>query len=383
MPEFLKDMVVDRIVPRTEVIVAEDSQEDPEIKKVACEIRRLLKNPSTVTVRGRNIELAVDDVFRAYLCVTEGIEENLEFSSGDPRPVSRAIGAILQEAQDILDAIADRWIQEVLGKVVSQICDLIDRTFRVDGRMIDVQHTIAKKPEGRDYRRLEIRLRNANQHVVSYQGSQRTTFACFRSHGMFGLHHVTWDCQRLGICGPNRVLPVYIGEHAIKRLHERLPLRGHGPLLHRLMTEALENPVVISLDDENSLVELCLGSQRVGYFVAQVLPHMVLIKTYLFLTMQGTPEAAKLREKLGLYRADIEHYKLDKFFTLVASDIVGDPLLVRILSECGCGHLVSLIDPANRVEWLDRVGNHFKKTFELREWQNGFVANQKWTKWSV
>ena len=43
-----------------------------------------------------------------------------------------------------------------------------------------------------------------------------------------------------------------------------------------------------------------MGKDKVGYFVAQVFPHMILIKTSLFLTMKGTPEAERLRDKLGL-----------------------------------------------------------------------------------
>ena len=51
----------------------------------------------------------------------------------------------------------------------------------------------------------------------------------------------------------------------------------------------------------------------------------IFVRTFLFLTMQGTPEAKCLREKLGLSRSDIEYYKLDHFFTLSHSDLGLDP----------------------------------------------------------
>ena len=53
------------------------------------------------------------------------------------------------------------------------------------------------------------------------------------------------------------------------------------------------------------------------------------MKTFLFLTMQGTPEARCLRRKLGLSRADIEYFKLDNCFTLACSDLGEDPELKR------------------------------------------------------
>ncbi len=98
--------------------------------------------------------------------------------------------------------------------------------------------------------------------------------------------------------------------------------------------------------------------------------------------MKGTPESMLLREKLGLCRVDIEHYRLDDFFTLVGSDIVLDRLLHGVLSECGCGHLLNLIDPELRLPWLQTFGERFKKSFNIGEAPRGFFAGRKWNRWS-
>ena len=381
-PAAFKQKVVDRMQPGTEIVVAEDSREDPEIKETAREIRELIKKPTRVIVKGRDVELALDDFYRAYYRVTGLIASYLKWSRLNPRSEAQNNWVVFEEAQDILDAIDENWVSELLGLLMVRIADLVDRNFRVDGRMIDMQTSYARKPEGGEYQRMELKLHTAAPHVASFRGLQWKTFRCLCSHAPYGLLPVAWDCQQLGICGPSGRLPVYITEHAVNRLHERLPMKGYESWLHQFMVSALEEPVITPQDDEKCLVELRMGSHRVGYFVAHVLPHLVLVKTFLFLTMHGTPESALLREKLGLCRADIEKYYLDDFFTLAASDVARDPLLVRVLSECGCGHLISMIDNSGRLQWLDVMGEHFKRTFELREARDGFVANRKWTKWS-
>ncbi len=148
------------------------------------------------------------------------------------------------------------------------------------------------------------------------------------------------------------------------------------------MVDALADPVVFPADQGKYLVELRYGAGRAGYFVAKVFPGFVLILTFLFLTMEGTPEAKLLREKLGLHRKHIEEYHLDRFFTLIGSDIADDPLLSRVLAECGCGHLLSLIEPGSQGKWLDTFGERLKQGFGLREAQGGFKVGQKWMGWS-
>ena len=153
-------------------------------------------------------------------------------------------------------------------------------------------------------------------------------------------------------------------------------------LLHILMVDALDQPVVFPADQGKYLVELRYGTGRAGYFVAKVFPGFVLILTFLFLTMEGTPEAKLLREKLGLHRKHIEEYHLDRFFTLTGSDIANDPLLSRVLAECGCGHLIALFEPESQSMWLDTFGERLKQGFGLREAEGGFKVGRKWMGWS-
>jgi hypothetical protein len=87
-----------------------------------------------------------------------------------------------------------------------------------------------------------------------------------------------------------------------------------------------------------------------GYFSCLRLGETVLIRTFLFLTMQGTPEARLLRKRLRLSRSDIEYNELDDFKTFLLSDIKLDPVLVQLFEECGCGHLFDFRNPELREE---------------------------------
>ena len=139
--------------------------------------------------------------------------------------------------------------------------------------------------------------------------------------------HVTWNPAGLGIGTDRRDIPVYVSEHSlISRLHERMAIFLDFPLLHQMAVDLrLDEPKLQPTEGADGfLVELGLGKRKAGYFVAEVYPEFVFVKTFLFLTMQGTPEARCCAETRALAR-DIEYYKLDSCFTLTCSDLGDDP----------------------------------------------------------
>lgn len=92
------------------------------------------------------------------------------------------------------------------------------------------------------------------------------------------------------------------------------------------------------------------------HLVVQQLPDKVLVKTFLFLTMQGTPEARKLRQRSKLCRPDIEYNRLDKLETYAFTDLRQDADLVRIINECGCGSLLDVLDALQLVDFQFPLG---------------------------
>jgi hypothetical protein len=101
-------------------------------------------------------------------------------------------------------------------------------------------------------------------------------------------------------------------------------------------------PKITMLAGNEFLVDYLAGKHKLGYFVGTLVDDKIVIRTFLFLTMQGTPEARQLRQKLAMARPDIEYTKLDQLSTLLESDIATDPDLRRLLGDCGCGCLLDL-----------------------------------------
>jgi hypothetical protein len=387
LPRAIEDCFLDRFLPGLEIVATNDSRDVPEVQRVVEEMKILAKFPRKIQLRDRVVKLSLDDYLRCWLTVETGIDFFRKKFSGrlgsEPGPIRR----MMERAYEILQGHRG----ELKGLYWVLFRDLYYLTWpylRMDGRIMEVRLTSACKPMGAPYDRLIVRMNQPRPHVLAIDGARWTAFPCVLPCGLRGLKPVRWTCRPLGIPSSKDELPVFIEKHAIARLNERLDVQPNmEPVIHRLMMNCLLEPVLVPREPGKYLVEARLGpaegsSPRVGYFVAQVFPELVLIKTFLFLTMQGTPEAELLREKLGFFRADVEHYQLDNFMTLVGSDIVHDPLLARVLTECGCGHLLTMVSAENRTEWLKHHAQRLKDSFDLREARGGFMVGQKWIRWS-
>jgi hypothetical protein len=381
LPQSIYQMFLDHYLPGIEVIAAEDSANEPAIQAALRDIKRLVKKPSPIEHRGLVFMLALDDVFRGYYSIKAGIRHFVSILSEPGFLHSSSLLETMLEAQEIMEDPEQNWVLELHRELTLRLHVIRDRHFLVDVRMISTRFIEAQKPEGGYFDRIVLRFHRPQPRVVPVDGSTRKAFPCARSWASEGIRHTHWKNTQVEM-GGKKELPVFIERHAIDRLHQRIPLPGHQSLLHNIMVDCLEYPVLTPREPGKYLVDVRLGYHKVGYFVAQVLPDLVLIRTFLFLTMQGTPEADRLRDKLGLSRTDVERYKLDHFHTLTASNIADDPLLSRVLAECGCGHLLSFLQPKTRVDWVEQHGARMKELFGIREAKGGFVVGQKWVRWS-
>jgi hypothetical protein len=154
---------------------------------------------------------------------------------------------------------------------------------------------------------------------------------------------VTWKPADVQVPGPDRPCPVHVQSHAIRQFYERLAI---PPSLNEptvVMFQSLMRPNVVTRNPDGSLLIECRGAAgRLGYFVARFLSEEFLVNTFLFLTMKGTPEAARIYEHLRVGRHAVEMMKLDDLSTYLLSDVRDDPDLVKLLSDCGCGHLFAM-----------------------------------------
>jgi hypothetical protein len=133
---------------------------------------------------------------------------------------------------------------------------------------------------------------------------------------------------------------VYIQSHAIERLFERMDCIITYHLIFELFFSLL-NPVII-YENGRMLLTYFFGIHKGGYFVADIVDGKLLLRTFLFLTNEGTPEARKLKEIAGLGKLDIKYWKIDRLKNFIESDIATHPEIKKIFVEAGCGDLFKL-----------------------------------------
>ncbi len=137
-------------------------------------------------------------------------------------------------------------------------------------------------------------------------------------------------------------IPVQMQSHAIRRFFERHPTGGQylftvGGDLH-----SLQEPVVIPRIADGPLIEFRVGPHRIGYFVPELTPSGIVIRTFLFATMAGTPEHEKIRKRLRVNRHGIETMTLDRIESFVFADLNADIEVRKLLIEAGLDHLLEM-----------------------------------------
>ena len=149
--------------------------------------------------------------------------------------------------------------------------------------------------------------------------------------------------QDLGMSGMLQKLPlnVYIQSHAMERIKERLGVYFLGISYMEIFTSIMLHKTFPS-DDGGFLFPYTFSKQRVGYLKAKVIGDKIVIRTFLFLTNNGTPEGKKLATILGVQKADKMYLGIDKLSTFINSDIETNENLKRIFCQAGCGGLFEL-----------------------------------------
>jgi hypothetical protein len=138
---------------------------------------------------------------------------------------------------------------------------------------------------------------------------------------------------------PDEVLPVYISDHALSRIRERLDEEWTSIMSILRVYHSLDNPVFHELvGHTDTLVEHRVqDTTKAGYFVVSRTDQAIFVKTFLSLAMRQTPEGARLHQRLRMARPDFDLHRLEKFSTFANTDIITNPTLRKIWEECGFG----------------------------------------------
>jgi len=140
---------------------------------------------------------------------------------------------------------------------------------------------------------------------------------------------------------PEKPIDIYIQSHALQRLAERLD-GLEAWLIHLSAYYSLTNPVVIPSGFGYPLIEYRIGKIRAGYFTYTIMDGILIIRTFLFIINNGTPEGKKLQEITGLGRLDKKYLAIDRISSFISSDIGENEKIKNILVQCDCESLLHL-----------------------------------------
>jgi hypothetical protein len=198
-------------------------------------------------------------------------------------------------------------------------------------------------------------------------GKSRRAYRCGQPN-LEKIDWVEWDESVVPDIPAGKTVPVFVQAHALTQLYARLnAFRREAYILHEWLWQSLKKPEIAAkrLADGKFLVEYRLFQHKLGYLVGQFVDDAILIETFLFLTMDGTPEGDLLRKKLKLQKADKDYLNIDTLQFFLVTDVQHDTELVKILSECGCGNLFEVLkEPAS--EYATGVAEDVRKHLMLK-----------------
>lgn len=153
---------------------------------------------------------------------------------------------------------------------------------------------------------------------------------------------ITPSVLKISNSSSNIPLDVYIQSHALKRLSERIDCFLEG-IVHYNMFISLKSPVVYHYKG-NILIEYRLFDIKAGYFLIDIVGDKIIIKTFLFILNNNTPESEMLGNLTGLQKLDRQYLALDKLSTFMTSDIGSNENVRSILTSAGCQCLLDLYE---------------------------------------
>jgi hypothetical protein len=142
-------------------------------------------------------------------------------------------------------------------------------------------------------------------------------------------------------------IPVYIQQHAINRIIERT---GCTILSFCVMQlgRSLMNPVITPLSATTFLIEYRMSEAKIGYCLSELTGGLLLIRTFLLITSNSTPEGDRLAALTRLQKKDKEYLLIDKLGTLLNSDILSDEGVCQMFRQAGCGSLLTFCEKARK-----------------------------------
>ena len=356
LPEATREHIRRLRFPGPEVCCGDDLNRADERENLREVVTQALDQFTFKTSDGH--EISARDCFRVVFSLREAINQlRVE-------PPDGSLSLLAAQTRKKLGAVFDELINEQLVFLFLNMDMALTEFTRIDTAIYWYEPKYERVGPGKGLFRIILHKSPPDRIDSIHNGARRRAFRCGASFGPLGVKWVDVPASLFGI-NESGDFPLYVQSHAIRNLHERVPI-GDGGFVHDAMWQSLNSPKVTQNHKGEYLIEYRFFEYKLGYFVAEVVEQSILVTTFLFLTMQGTPEASALYERLRLRRPDIEQLGLDSLGNYLSTDLKKDSELVRIFETCGCGHLLKMARPETQPEWVSGYARDVRKYLGMK-----------------
>lgn len=181
--------------------------------------------------------------------------------------------------------------------------------------------------------------------TLTINGNKRTVFKLGYPSKFDGVCWLLLSPESLNITTSfaDLKIEVYIQKHAITRLTERLDCID--PILIKMnLLNSIMGIKIVKNKAGQSLIEFTLQELKVGYLVYEYIEGVVVIRTFLLLTNNGTPEGDNLHDILGLEKMDKQYLGIDKLSCFVNSNLKNNTQLMKAFTMAGVSDLFNISD---------------------------------------
>ena len=140
-----------------------------------------------------------------------------------------------------------------------------------------------------------------------------------------------------------QTIPIYIQMHALQRLSERLDCIDRGTV-HYFVYKALTKGHIHITEENDFLIEFHFYDMKAGYLLTSLFNDILVVRTFLLLTNNGTPEGKKLHNLTGLRKHDKKYLSLDKLSTFMDPRLRADEAVQRLFFDAGCSDLFEITE---------------------------------------
>lgn len=239
-----------------------------------------------------------------------------------------------------VERVADNMAIKV-GNIISKtVSDMTQGIF-----ILKYDYAVEEKFPPVFYNRFVVDTIEAQSDKFLINGAYHTAY---RVVWPITVESVIWAQIALDKLGLNKYIKnlkadVYIQKHALNRLKERLDCIDSKLINTMLIINILQCNVVRNRKGQ-PLIEFNISGSKVGYLIYNYVQGVVVIRTFLLLTNNDTPEGEKLHDLYGLEKLDKQHMGIDKLSSFALSDIDKNPKVKKVFEDADCQGLFNVSD---------------------------------------